>query len=175
MAAAEIPIELHPLVQAADGDHAREESSPHRRITFERPSPLERASSTGLLVMGYRVHHCRLSHRDNHVGAENRRFADSFSYRSTRRGKARLGVVRILGEINTLLLTTLVAMWDKIASWATASSRAGVSIPLWLLMNPTTGTLGLLRLLLWGKRSKGKSGNWHHRAWIVVRYALCAW
>lgn len=82
---------------------------------------------------------------------------------------ARLRIVRILAEIDTLLLTALVAMSGKLAAWAASSSRSGVSMPMWLAMNPLTGFLGLLKLLFWGKRSKVKSRRWHH-GWIIVRY-----
>jgi hypothetical protein len=82
---------------------------------------------------------------------------------------ARLRIVRILAEINTLLLTALVAMSGKIVALAASSSRRGVSMPMWFAMSPTTGYLGLLALLFWGKRSNGKPRTWH-RGWIITRY-----
>jgi hypothetical protein len=168
MAGAEIPIELHPLVQAAGEDQAREENS-QQVDESKGPVPLKgplrqtfwswviafitAVSLTATIILARKT-------TDSGIVL----FADPLE-----EATARLRVVRILAEINTLLLTTLVAMSGKIASWAASSSRAGVSVPLWLSMNPTTGTLGLLMLLFWGKRSKGKSRKWHHRGWIVVR------
>jgi len=79
-----------------------------------------------------------------------------------------LRILRILAEVNTVLLSTLVAMSARIAVWAASSGKNGVSVPMWLAMSPTTGILGLLELLLWGSRPKDKSRK-GHRAWVIIR------
>jgi hypothetical protein len=166
MPSAEIPIELRPLVQGADQEDSPQgvhESSPKDPVPLSGPlrqtfwswviAFITAVSLTATIILA-------------------RRTSDSgivLAAYPLEEATARLRIVRIMAEINTLLLTALVAMSGKVASWAASSSKAGVSIPLWLSMNPTTGTLGMLRLLLWGKRSKGKSRTWHHRGWIVVR------
>ena len=82
-----------------------------------------------------------------------------------------LRILRILAEVNTVLLSALVAMSARVAVWAASSGTRGVSVPMWLAMSPTTGILGLLELLLWGRRSNGKSRK-GHRAWVITRYPL---
>ena len=83
-----------------------------------------------------------------------------------------LRVLRILTEINTLLLTGLVAMSSRAAVWAASSTVRGISVPMWLAMSPSTSPLGLLKLLFWrcGK-SRTKSPQWHW-IWILGRYFL---
>jgi len=80
-----------------------------------------------------------------------------------------LRILRILAEVNTALLSTLVAMSARITVWAASSGKKGVSVPMWLAMSPTTGILGLLELLLWGRRPNDQSRK-GHRAWIIIRY-----
>jgi hypothetical protein len=173
MAGDEIPIELHPLVQEVAEEPPREAAPPpemdEHGSTQAAPlkGPLRQALWPNVIVIVTFVFltvAIILAWKTGDSGVV-------YSADPLEDATARLRVVRILAEINTLLLTALVAMSGKIAAWAASSSRAGVSIPLWLAMTPTTGTMGLLRLLCWGKKSNGKSRKWHHRAWIVVRYA----
>jgi hypothetical protein len=170
MPGAEIPIELHPLVQGAEEvDGAREENLQelHESSTKD-PVPLSgplRQTFWSWIIAFITV----VSLTATLILA--RRTLDSgivLAANPLEEATARLRIVRIMAEINTSLLTALVAMSGKVASWAASSSRAGVSIPLWLSMNPTTGTLGMLKLLLW--QSTRKSRTWYHRGWIVMRY-----
>jgi hypothetical protein len=79
-----------------------------------------------------------------------------------------LRTVRILAELNTLLLSALVAMSSRVLSWAVSSSARGISMPMWLAMSPMTSDFGLLKLLFWRHGTSLKSSSWHH-VWIIIR------
>lgn len=82
-----------------------------------------------------------------------------------------LRVLRILAEINTILLTALISMSSRITMWGASSSERGISVPMWLAMSPSTSDFGLLKLLFWRQgKGRAKSPQWH-RIWIIVRYA----
>jgi hypothetical protein len=64
-----------------------------------------------------------------------------------------LKFLRILAEVNTVLLTTLTSMSSRAAIWAASSSRRGVSMSTWLTMSPATGMLGLVKLSGWRQQN----------------------
>jgi len=101
--------------------------------------------------------------------ADLERYLDRVPFKDT---TMPLRVLRILAEINTLLMTALVAMSSRVAVWAASSTIKGISVPMWLAMSPATSPLGLLKLLLWRHgRSRVKSLQWHW-IWILGRYCL---
>jgi hypothetical protein len=80
-------------------------------------------------------------------------------------------VLRVLAEVNTILLTTLVSMSSRIAVFAASSSKRGVSMSTWLAMSPTTSFLGLCKLLNW--RSQQKQG-YSRLASLLNHFTICS-
>jgi hypothetical protein len=84
---------------------------------------------------------------------------------------ADLKLLRILVEVNTVLLTTLTAMTSRVAIWAASSSRRGVSMSTWLAMSPATGILGLVKLFWWRQQKDQAIHDWH-RVCSLIRFFL---
>jgi hypothetical protein len=84
---------------------------------------------------------------------------------------ADLKFLRILAEVNTVLLTTLTAMCSRAAIWAASSSRRGVSMSTWLAMSPATGLLGLVNLFWWRQQNGREARDWH-RFCCVIRLRI---
>jgi hypothetical protein len=81
---------------------------------------------------------------------------------------AALKLLRVLAEVNTVLLTTLTAMSSRAAIWGASSSRRGFSMSTWLAMSPATGMLGLAKLFWW-RHKKGHDTRDLHRLCCVIR------
>jgi hypothetical protein len=77
-------------------------------------------------------------------------------------------ILSIFSEGVTLLLPLLVAATSSIASWASASSKKGVSLSTWLSMSPATSLTGLMKLFWWHKVPDADTRDWHHQ-WIIAR------
>lgn len=83
---------------------------------------------------------------------------------------AAVRMLRVLAEVNTILLTTLTAISSRAAIWAASSSRSGVSMYTWLAMSPATGILGLAKLFWW--RQNGRDTRDWHRLYCLIRLHL---
>jgi cation transport ATPase len=86
---------------------------------------------------------------------------------------ADLKLLRVLAEVNTILLTTLTAMSSRVAIWAASSSRRGVSMSTWLAMSPATGLLGLAKLLLWHQQNGQATRDWHRLCSLIRLFLYC--
>jgi hypothetical protein len=80
---------------------------------------------------------------------------------------ADLKLLRILAEVNTVLLTTLTAMSSRAAIWAASRSRRGVSMSTWLAMSPATGMLGLINLYWWRQQNNREARDWHRFCCVI--------
>ena len=74
-----------------------------------------------------------------------------------------LRILNALAQTSAVLLTTLCASTLEVILWATASSPAGITMPSLLSISPSTGIMGLFKLLFW----KGKD---LHLLWVVKRF-----
>jgi hypothetical protein len=83
---------------------------------------------------------------------------------------ADLKFLRVLAEVNTVLLTTLTAMSSRAAIWAASSSRRGVSMSTWLEMSPATDMLGLTKLFWWRQQNGHESRDWHRLCCVIRLY-----
>jgi len=74
-----------------------------------------------------------------------------------------LRILNALAQTSAFLLTTLCASTLEVLVWATASSPAGITMPSLLAISPSTGMMGLFKLLFW-------EGKDLHLLWVGKRF-----
>jgi hypothetical protein len=74
-----------------------------------------------------------------------------------------LRILNALSQTSTFLLTTLCASTLEVIFWATASSPSGAMMPSLLAISPSTGIMGLFKLLFWGDKDM-------HLLWVGKRF-----
>jgi len=73
--------------------------------------------------------------------------------------------LKIVTEVTAFCLTALTALTLESLLWSLADQKPGIFAPSLLAMSPTTGPLGLGKLLGWRNQENG------HLVWAVSRYS----